>query len=186
MVYSVQEILFIWESYGIFDTLLPFLLIFAVVFGILTYMRIFGDNRGIHVILALVIGLLAIGTTYRTTFFSEFYREIFPRLGIGITVLLAIMILVGLFIPKGHKVYWSWGLAGIAVIIAIIIIVQTFGYLGWTYYGAFSNDIVAWVIGAILLLAIIIAVAVSSGGEKNTGQKVKDIAKEVLGGLWEK
>ena len=69
--------------------MLPFLLVFAVVFGILIQMNIFGKNRGINVIIALVIGFLAV----RSPFFTQFYSEIFPRLGVGIVILLSILIL---------------------------------------------------------------------------------------------
>ncbi len=157
MVYSVQELLYLWESYGVFDYMFPFLLIFAVVFGILSYMNIFGSNKAINVLIAVVIGFMAI----RFGWFNQFYAEIFPRLGIGIVVLLSILILIGLFIPEEERRYWAWGLGAIGVIIAMLVIYQTFGNLGWTY-GAFgSGEVLGWIVFGILLLAIIIAVAVA-------------------------
>lgn len=180
MVYSINEVMMLWESYGIFDTLLPFLLIFAIVFGILTYLRIFGDKKGIHVILALVIGFMAI----RTPFFNEFYKEVFPRLGIGVVILLIIMILIGLFVEKEYRRYWAWGLSAIGFIIALVILVQTFGYLGWTgLYGYFGGETVGWIIGAVLLLGIIIAIA-TSGSEK-PGNPVKDAIGSIFKGWYD-
>ena len=89
MVYSIQEVLFQLESIGVFEFLLPFLLIFAAVYGVLISLGIFGKRPGINVIIAFAIGLLAI----RFPLFTQFYQELFPRLGIGITILLMLLIL---------------------------------------------------------------------------------------------
>lgn len=183
MVYSINEIMMLWESYGIFDTLLPFLLIFAIVFGVLTYLKIFGNKKGIHVIIALVVGFLAV----RNQYFNEFYKEVFPRLGVGVVILLVVMILVGLFVEKEYRRYWAWGLSAIGVIIAIVILVQTFGYLGWTgLYGYFGGETIGWIIGAVLLLGIIIAVATSGGGEEHgPGKKIKQAADAIFKGWYD-
>jgi hypothetical protein len=170
MVYSVYDLMQLWEGYGIFDVLFPFLLIFAIVFGILTHMRIFGDKKGIHVIIALVIGLMGVRYT-RGYFFSQFYAELFPRLGIGVTVLLAIMILVGLFVAGDESRFWGWGFAAIAVIVAIIVLYQTFAVLGWSGVGAFGGgDTVGWIVFGVLIVGLIIAVAASAGPPKNSGR----------------
>jgi len=41
---------------GFFDYLLPFLIIFAMVFGILTRIEIFKDNKAVNGIIALSVG----------------------------------------------------------------------------------------------------------------------------------
>jgi len=160
MVFSIQDLLFQLESVGVYDYLLPFLLIFAIVFGILTYLRIFGDNKGIHLIIAMVIGLLGV----RSNFLTQFYSEVFPRLGIGVTIILVIFILLGMFIAEEHKTYWMWGIGGIALIIAIVVIIKTFSYLGWDYGSYWGEGSITWIVFAVLLLALIIAVATSTGG----------------------
>ncbi len=168
-----------WESYGVFDYALPFLLIFAVVFGILSFMKIFGNNKGVNVIIALVVGFMAI----RFGWFNQFYAELFPRLGIGVVTLLAVLILVGLFIPEDERRYWGWGLAGIAVIIGIIVIYQTFLNLGWGIYG-FGGEAVGWIILGVLFLAIIIAVATSGGGDRQT-TPASNFGKALMKGFFE-
>ena len=159
MVYSIQEFLYQLESIGVFDFLLPFLLVFAIVFGILTAMGIFGRNKGVNVVIAFVVGLLAV----RFPFFTQFYSEIFPRVGIGVTVMLAVLILIGLFVNKTETKYWRWGLSALATVIVIVVVYQTFGNLGWTFYG--GDNTVGWVVGAVLLIGLIIAIA-SSGSDK--------------------
>ena len=174
MVYSIQDFLYQLEAVGVYDYLLPFLLIFAVVYGILSYMKIFGNNKGISVIVAFVIGLLAINTRWGFDF-GQFYTQIFPRLGIGITVILAVMILVGMFIPEDDRRYWAWGLSALGGLIAIIILYKSFAFLGWDVTGYGGGYAVGWIAGAILIIGLIIAIA-SSGQEQKPKQPSAFIA----------
>src|SRR3990167_5223415 len=74
-----------WEQLGVFSYVLPFLLIFALVFGILMRTKIFEENKGINGIIALSTALMALQFNFVPIFFSD----IFPKLGIGISVILA-------------------------------------------------------------------------------------------------
>ncbi len=162
MVYSIQEVLFQLESIGVFEFLLPFLLIFAVVYGVLISLGIFGKKPGINAVIAFVIGLLAV----RFPLFTQFYGELIPRLGIGITILLMLLILAGLFFTTYNTRIFMLVLSVIAAAIAIIILYQTFGYLGWFSYGYLGANAVGWIIGGIIFVAIIIAIV--SAGEGTT------------------
>ena len=153
------------EYLGFFDIILPFLLIFAVVFGILSYMKIFGDQKSVHVIIAIVIGLLSI----RLPFFSAFLTQISPRLGVGLVILLTIIILIGLFTPEESRGTISWILLAVGAIIFIVIIVQTanvMSYFGTGYY--FSEEIIGWVVMIAILIGVVVAVVAgnSSGSKK--------------------
>src|SRR3989338_10579622 len=94
---SIGNMLLSWEQAGFFSYVLPFLLIFAIVFGILTKIKLFGaENKGLNAVVAIVVGLLSLQFSFVPIFFSE----IFPRMGIGLSVILAVFILVGLFLPS--------------------------------------------------------------------------------------
>lgn len=169
-MYSIQELLYLWEGYGVFSFLLPFLLIFAVTFAAMDYVGLFRRNRGVSVVIAIVVGVMAT----RFPLFTEFYSELFPRLGIGITILLAVLILLGLFTTKWNKknvVPWVF-LAG-GIVIALVVLYQTFEVLGWTY-GGFGANIVGWVISLLLLLVILIVIVTggSEGGRGESGEFV--------------
>ena len=166
----IQDILVQWQNAGVFDYVLPFLLIFTIIFGILEATNIVGKNKGVHVIIALVVGLMAL----RLGFVQAFFTEIFPRLGVGLAVILALLIMTGLFINKGEAKYWMYGIAAIGVIIWIIVLVGSFNTVGWFgTSGSFFGDYAGLIIGAVLLIGVIIAVVASkseggSGGEFQT------------------
>ncbi len=163
--FGIGQVLNQWQSAGVFDYLLPFLLIFAVVFGILNKSKILGDNRGIHVIIAFAIGLLAL----QGNFVTRFFQPLFVNLGMGVAVLLVLIILVGLFIEDVYRKYWYWGFGAIGVIAAIIAVSNAFEEYGWGFGSAgYYMDNAGWIIGAVLILALIIAVA--TAGKESSGK----------------
>lgn len=161
--------LFILENRGVFDFFLPFLLVFALVYGILNYIDAFKRTRGVNVIIALVIGLMAT----RFPFFNNFYSELFPRLGIGVIILLSILILFGFFKKNDNRSnIIPWTLLGVGAIILISILYQSFSHLGWIWGGGmWDSEIVEWVILASLLLVVLIVIITGNsregGSEKN-------------------
>jgi hypothetical protein len=165
MAFTIADVLNQWQMAGVFDYVLPFLLIFSVVFGILASTNIIGKQKGVNVIVSLVVGLLAL----RLGFVQTFFAEIFPRLGVGIAVILALLIMTGLFVNKTEAKYWMYGIAGIAVIIWIIVLVNSLEGAGWLGgYGGYIGDYAGLIIGAVLLVGVIIAVATSGGSSSGS------------------
>ena len=146
---SFSELLAYMEQAGFFAYILPFLLIFALVFGILTKTKIFKDNKAINAIIALAIGLLALQFNFVPLFFSE----IFPRLGIGLAIILVLLILVGLFAPTKSDAWTNWLFFIAAFIIFIVVVVRTFGWLGWGW-GSFSLWYYNW--PQIVMVALVL------------------------------
>lgn len=162
---TIADILNQWQTLGVFDYVLPFLLIFTVIFGILEATNIVGKNKGVHVLIALVIGLLAL----RTGLVQTFFGELFPKLGVGLAVILALLIITGLFINSKEAKYWMWGIAAVGMIIWIIILVSSFDTVGWFGGSGFFEDSAGLIIGAVLLLGVIIAVVASKSEGKSDG-----------------
>jgi len=159
-----------WQSIGIYEYLLPILLIFAVIFGILETTKVLGKHKGINVIIAVIIALMSVGYSNTLGYsLGQFLQDLFPRLGIGLAVLLSLLILIGLFVSEDDRKYWLWGLGAIGAIIAIIVVTKTFQQFSWFSSGSYG-DYAGWVIGAVLLLGLIIAVA-ASGGDKDGSEK---------------
>jgi hypothetical protein len=159
---DIGNALFQLEQMGVFAYLLPFLLIFALVYGILSNTNILGNNKGINVVLAVAIGLMAL----QFNFVSYFFSEIFPRLGVGLAILLVIVVLLSAFVDlKTHpKIKWVFGIVG--ALIALIIIFQSlgssFGFLGswgfntWGIGYFFQRN--SWIIPLAVVIAIVVAI----------------------------
>ena len=169
---SIGNVLAQWEQAGVFSYLLPFLLIFAIIFGILQKMNLFGDtSKAVNGIIALAVGLMAL----QFGFVSIFFAEIFPKLGMGLAVILIGLVLLGLF-TDSNKTWMMWGLGAI---ILVVILWNTFDAGNTNFWYWFSGD---W----ISVIAVIIVLAVVGGlivGAPKPAQRLNDnfLAKAILG-----
>ena len=93
-----------WQTLGVFSYVLPFLLIFALVFGILAQAKFLGENKGVNSVIALAVALLALQFPVVPTFFAS----ITSNLAIGLTVLLSVLILMGLFVNFADPKEKGW------------------------------------------------------------------------------
>ena len=161
---SVQEALIQLEILGFFDFVLPFLLVFAVIFGILSFTGMFKEQKAVHIIIAIILGLLSI----RLPFFAAFLAEMSPRLGVGLVILLAAVILIGMFVPKDYEDIISWVLLAIGAITFIVILIQSADILGFFGYGPgfWSGEIIGWIIMIGVLAAIVIVIAIGGGSSR--------------------
>lgn len=157
MVVNIGSVLLQWQSAGVFDYLLPFLLIFALVFAILQKSGILGKQKGVDIIISVVIGFLAL----QLDFVPLLFRELFPRVGVALAVFLILLIFIGMFVDLNDKKSWeNYVLMAIGFVMFIIIIVQAFERFGW--YGGFGmQDYTGWIILAVLLIGLIVAVSVA-------------------------
>jgi hypothetical protein len=155
---QLDALVALWESQGLFSVFLPFLLLFAVIFAILNKSKVLGGKTGIDMIVALSVGLLAL----QQDFLRRFFAELFPRLGMGIGVLLTLLILVGLFIGSGKsQEVWMIILGSIAFIVFLIVILSTqSGFsIGSTSWWMQWGNIVVW---GLVLVGIIVAFSLSN------------------------
>lgn len=133
MAITFTDMLNNWESYGVFSYVLPFLIIFAVVFGILQKSKIFGPSnevKGINAVLAAAIGF----TSLQFDFVSTFFGTIFPRFGVGLSILLVAIIFLGLFVnDEDKKAKWHKGLLAVGWIIGILVIYWSLSE--WNFWG---------------------------------------------------
>jgi len=163
---GIEEIFAQWEQMGLYSFILPFLLVFAIVYGITSSVKIFGDNKGVHVIISIVVGLLAVAGPSRGLL-QGFFQEAFPRFGIGLAVLLMIVILIGIFIPETDTRLYSRILLGVGAVIAVVVLVKASASLGWVS-GYSENSFIPWIVLAVIFIGIIIAVVAAQGPETAT------------------
>jgi len=157
---SFSELLVYMEQVGFFAYVLPFLLIFALVFAILTRTQIFKNNKAINGVIAFVVGLLSLQFDFVPIFFSE----IFPRLGVGLAIILALLILAGLFFDPKNK-FVNYGLLAVGIIVFLVVLVQTAGWVGW-YSGYWWYDNWPKIILVLVVMGILAAIINSVGPTK--------------------
>jgi peptidoglycan/LPS O-acetylase OafA/YrhL len=162
MVTTITEVLNIWNEMGVFSYVIPFLLIFAVVFAILDKTKILSgkesENRGILAIISIAIGLLAL----QFDFVSEFFAVIFPRFGVGLALFLVLIIILGFFWPQDDNPHGSW----IGYVIGIGVAIWALSsWDEWSAYSGFGGWFVqnVW---SIIVLGVVIAVIFIVKGKK--------------------
>ena len=70
----VVSVIEVWKRFGIFDFVLPFLLIFGIVYGILERTKIFGEKTGrsVNAIIAFTIAMISSLTGWFIGFLTGF------------------------------------------------------------------------------------------------------------------
>jgi len=135
------------EGLGFFSYILPFILIFAVVFAVLRQIKVFEDNMGAAILVSFAIGLLALQLNFVPAFFQDF----FPKVGVAVALLVVALILAGSFIA-GESAF-KWIFFGLGAVIFIILLILQFS--GSQYYGSWWWD----QYGAMVIVALVIITA---------------------------
>ena len=101
---AFADIIELWKAQGVFEFYLPFVLMFAIFYGLLSKSKIFGDEekerrvRNINVVVSIVAALFImvspVGVSL-TTFFGAFFTQTMVIL----TTMLAFMLIIFMFIP---------------------------------------------------------------------------------------
>lgn len=161
---SIGNFLYDLETMGVFSYVLPFLMIFAIIYAIMTKAKFLGDNMAVNFIISIAVALMAL----QFQFVSYFFSDIFPRLGVVLSLLLVFMILLGLFVPWGSETgakWTKWGFGIFAGIAGVVILVQSFsGTFGWNgdIFGGSSwwwiQQYSSTIIVVLLVLGVIIGI----------------------------
>jgi len=162
MVTSITEVLNIWNDMGVFSYMIPFLLIFAVVFAILSKTKLLSsadnENRPILAIISISVGLLAL----QLDFVSEFFAVIFPRFGVGLALFLTIIIFLGFFsVDAAGKPGTSIKVFGWIIGVGVFIWALSYwdqwsgqvGFGGWFVQNVWALIVLGGVIAAVVLIA---------------------------------
>lgn len=159
------------EQTGFFTYILPFLLIFALIFGILSRIGLFKENKAIIAIIAIAVSLMSL----QFGFVSDFFSQIFPRVGVALSIILAILILVGLFTdPK--KPWIMYVLLGVSAVIVVVIVIQSSGDTGMAV-GQWLQQNWGNTLGAVVILGGVIAAiaAITSSGRQKKEHEYRSV-----------
>lgn len=91
----ITSVIQTWRKFGIFDFVLPFLLVFAIVYGILERTQLFGEKTGksVNAIIAFAIAM----TTSLTGWFIAFLTGFLPWVSTISIVIITGLMLVAIF-----------------------------------------------------------------------------------------
>ncbi len=157
------------QRLGFFDIMLPFLLVFSIVYGILEKAQIFGENRhDINAVIAFVIGLMVVVTSTVLNLLTGFL----PWVGLMVVVFLSFMILTVMFWGEAKGL---WETSAIKYGGAVVVIAFLLFYWSHTLglFSAFEpsaglpflnvGDMAA--LAAILIFFVVIMAVVKGGKE---------------------
>ena len=163
------------NDFGFYDVVLPFLLVFTIIFGILEKTRIFGTEdkkpkKNINAMIAFVIALFFVASTKLVAG----ARELLPNVVVLLITLMSFMMLVGFFYSdkefsfEQHK-FWKIFLTIIFFIGIVLLALHAFTPDFFEGLGSFWSSITGV---TILFLAIIIGTIVFvTAGKKNGGSE---------------
>ncbi len=158
-------------SYPLFkEFVLPFLLVFTLIFAILDRSKMLGeDKKQINAIVSLVIALIFLAFPFA----RNLVVNLMPYLVVFIIILFAFMLILGFIMAKKEGDMLNKGLKialgiifGIAFVVVILIIS---GGWDWIYSGLQGGGYFDTIILNLVILAIIggaIAVVLASGGKE--------------------
>ena len=131
---GLADVIASWKDFGIFEFYLPFVLMFAIFYGLLSKSKLFGEPnekrvRNINVIVSIVAALFVMvyppsGITL-TTFFGTFFTQIM----VVLTAILCFALILYMMLPAGtieNMVKDPWNYAKFLLPIAAIIVLIIF------------------------------------------------------------
>ncbi len=183
------------ERVGFVDVLLPFLLIFTIIFAVLEKTHILGEGkRNMNVGIAMIFALLVV-IPHVTGNFPAGYDPVaiinaaLPSISLVIVAVIALMILIGVF--AHDRILLGMTAPGWVGLFSVVTLVFIFGSAaGWWTTGiidwldqVFGSDIVAILI-MILVFGIIIAFVTGGGEHEKVGalEKAGINLKNLFGG----
>ncbi|QQG39143.1 MAG: hypothetical protein HYS32_01655 [Candidatus Woesearchaeota archaeon] len=115
MAIDFETAFFAWQSSGLFTVVLPFLLVFTLVFAVLQKVKILGEDKRVNVIIAIIVGLLILQSNFAVAAINNFL----PNIALVLVVAIMFIVVLGLlFVGDDDK--WKGVVGGWSTVIAVI------------------------------------------------------------------
>lgn len=109
-VFDLYDLVGYWQQLGVYDVILPFLLVFTITFALLQKLKLFGEkSKKVDVVLALVFGFLFLQNPYLISLTQRFL----PNISFFMIIFLMLLLLIGIWKGDAYK-----GISGAAVTLA--------------------------------------------------------------------
>lgn len=164
MASAFRNVITFFDKIGLYDVVLPFLLVFTIVFAILEKTKVLGTEiidgkhypkKNLNTMTAFVIAFLVVASTRLVAIINQVASQVVILLMLSVLFLL----LIGSFYKEGEGVFLEGGWKTFFVFIMFIGIVLIFmNALGWLegFWDYLKLGTGGEAIGAIILLIIII------------------------------
>jgi hypothetical protein len=102
MAVSFYNLASYFQAYGIMDVLLPFILVFTIVFAVMQKTKILGDKKQFNVVIALILGLLFVAPHIAGTYPLGYdpvqvMNETLPSISLVSISAIMLLLLMGIF-----------------------------------------------------------------------------------------
>ena len=165
MATQFREIINFFDNIGIFDVVLPFLLVFTIVFALLERTKVFGveeiegkkyTKKNLNSVAAFVIAFLVVASSRLV----EIITEVSSNFVVLLFLVVLFLLLVGSFFqekPEGVFLEGGWKTLFMVIVFIVLIFIfldaldlleDTFGFLSGTNKGE--------VVGSVFLLVLIV------------------------------
>ena len=164
------------QDFGLFDVILPFLLVFTLVFAVLEKTKIFGmeDNHSRKNLNAMVAFSIAFFVTASVNIVTAFQVAL-PWVSLVLVILVSFLLLSGvMFEESSTKNIWSvfdpakpfvkW-MIGIVGVVVLIIFANAFDVLNYIY-GFFQGGSNSTLVTSLIFLLLLVAAMWYSIGSK--------------------
>ena len=125
---ALADLIAAGKELGIFQFYLPFIIMFAILYGLLRRAKIFGEQKNIDMIIALASSLFVMIFTPAGITLTEFFANFFGgTLIVFVTILTFLLITFMIAVPLGGGKAPDFGKAAVAaVIVGVILAVGVF------------------------------------------------------------
>lgn len=181
---TYQNLVGYMKAYGVMDFLLPFILVFTIVFAVLQKTKILGDKKNFNVIVSFVLGLLFV-VPHMTGQYPAGYDPVaimnsaLPSISLVAVASIMLLLLMGIFGTNFSKKATPF-----IAILAIIFVGYIFGATLNFWQGPY--DVFSWWTSEVTELLIIILVfgliVYFIIKEPSKGESAK-AAKDILGAI---
>lgn len=181
--YSFEILANFFQQFGVMDFLLPFMLVFTIIYAVLQKTHILGEKKNFNVILALILGLMFV-VPHIMGYYPLGYdpvlvlNETLPSVALVAVAAIMLLILMGMFGTNFAK-----GAAPLIAIAAIAFIVYIFGAAlklwdaPWIFFDWWSPETTELLV-ILVVFALIVFFIVRE--PKSTGTKALEWVKNLF------
>jgi hypothetical protein len=185
-----SNVIYTLESWGLTDIILPFILVFTVVFAIMQKVKPLGKEgertKPFNVVVSLVMALAVViphvlGYYPPDADIVNIINAALPQVSIVLVAILMVLLIVGLF---GGKAEWGGSLSGWVAFGAAVLVFYIFGrsagwfeYLPDWLYWLDNPDTQAMLIVIAVFAIIIYYITKDETPEEHRGKTLKDFSK---------